>query len=235
MFGEYIKFMKRQLQEIMREMQGVKFVFATNVRGDELEMPNYYDDFMALIIDGAKTRSLGKTQYRIQPSLNKIEILEDRLAVNNLQVLANLKKFQEVGVSLSLDDFYTKDSGRDRLKALYAQGILVREIKLDGKYIADLEEEYQTTGRLDRAKADIREIRSYAHPDCIITLEKVENKFQAQLAQLAGVDEIQGWYYAKLHPAKAYNQDRTQRLTRQEGNYRTSVLPEQSINLSNTI
>lgn len=218
--------MQRQLKEIMLEMRETKFDFSINVRGDELEDPKYFQGLESLIFDTAKTRMQGNRQksYKVNPTRIKIELLETHMETRNAQVISNLRNFQAIGGRISLDDYWTSDSGEARIRALSEEGIIINEIKLDGSYIPRLEAEYRDTGKLERAQADIQRIRDLTNPETVIVLEKVETKFQAQLAQMAGIDEIQGYFHSKPDLSSTYCLDRAQKETRREVTYTISSI-----------
>lgn len=82
-----------------------------------------------------------------------------------------------------------------------------------------MEEEYKLTGKVERARADVLRLRSLTGKHTTIVLEKVETIIQAQLAQWAGVDEIQGWLHHKPTASDTYKLDRIKRETQREVSY----------------
>lgn len=93
-FGIYIPFMQQQLAEIMKEMRGLKIGFSINVRGDELESPEYMRTFEDLL-----------KRNQIDPKLVTIEVLEEHINLESPIVIGNLRRFKALGTKLSLDDF----------------------------------------------------------------------------------------------------------------------------------
>lgn len=77
--------MQQQLVEIMKEMRGLKTGFSINVRGDELESPEYMRTFEELLRNN-----------HIDPKLVTIEVLEEHINLENPIVVGNLRRFKSL-------------------------------------------------------------------------------------------------------------------------------------------
>ncbi len=124
-------------------------------------------------------------QYDV--NLNKIEIeITESILVNDINIVnSQLKKFKNLGISISLDDFGTGFSSLSYLKM-----IIIDKIKIDRKFIKDYPE-YDNGGL---AKIIVQLAKEL---DLKVITEGVETKIQLDYIKSIGCNYIQGYYYSK--------------------------------------
>lgn len=129
----------------------------------------------------------------LRPEQLEMEITE-RIAVSNLEKsVAVLNQLREIGVKTSMDDFGTGYSSLS-----YIQDLPIDTLKIDRAFVKDINDE-GNHGEI--AKAVINMCSSMG----IHTIaEGVETEAQYQYLKLNGVDEIQGWYFAKAMPVNEF-------------------------------
>lgn len=130
----------------------------------------------------------------IDPSQLELEITESVLMQDNeLDVLAMLKDFKALGVSLAIDDFGT---GYSSLSYLHRYPF--DTIKIDRSFIVDIDDK--------TARAPIvRSILSLAHSLGLKAVaEGVENLVQAEFLLAQGCPLAQGYYYSRPVPPEVF-------------------------------
>lgn len=111
--GGYIAFMLQQVELIFSEMSKTNLSFSFNVRGDELVSETYVSHLETLC-----------ERYAIKPERVTIELLEEKIDLNNPQVIKALCSFLSLGMGLSIDDYGSVQSGESRILMLQNKGVL---------------------------------------------------------------------------------------------------------------
>lgn len=127
--------------------------------------------------------------YSISPLLINMEITETSSSTRQENLLNNMKKLEEQGISFSLDDF---GSGTSNLN--YIIDMPVSIVKLD----RHLTEEYFKN---TKAQAIVKTVIEMAHSmGILIIAEGIETKDELETMKALGVDYIQGYYFSKPLP-----------------------------------
>lgn len=130
------------------------------------------------------------TKYQVPGSALALEVTEGAVMQDPQQVIRNLQQLRSMGIELAIDDFGTGQSSLAYLKQLP-----VHEVKIDRAFVKDIENN-QNDELIVVATTQL------AHGLGLrVTAEGLEN--EAGLAKLiaAGVDKVQGYYFAR--PLKA--------------------------------
>ncbi|HET9482797.1 MAG TPA: bifunctional diguanylate cyclase/phosphodiesterase [Xanthomonadales bacterium] len=139
-------------------------------------------DFHARVLE-----TVGRT--RIAPSLLHLELTEQTALADVEQATRTLLGLREAGICASLDDFGTGFSSLAQL-----QKLPVERIKLDRSFIANPD-------NLERDAAIVRAMVSLAHSlELEVVAEGIETEEQRAFCARAGVDLLQGYYFAKPLP-----------------------------------
>lgn len=126
----------------------------------------------------------------LHPSRLELEITETVLLQQDLDVLAELKELQALGVSIALDDFGTGFSSLSHLRIFAFD-----KVKIDKSFVAEMVE------RTDSA-AIISAIAGLARSlDIRTTAEGIETEDQAMLLRAAGCSLGQGYLFGRPKPA----------------------------------
>lgn len=158
---------------------GFDFTVAVNLSAYDLlnpELPKQLSELLA--------------KYQVLGSALALEVTEGAVMQDPQQVIRNLQQLRSMGIELAIDDFGTGQSSLAYLKQLP-----VHEVKIDRAFVKDIENN-QNDELIVRATTQL------AHGLGLrVTAEGLEN--EAGLARLlaAGVDKVQGYYFAK--PLKA--------------------------------
>ena len=133
-------------------------------------------------------------QYRLNPSLIKIEITESAYSDDSSEVSEVVKKLRALGFIVMMDDF---GSGYSSLNML--GNINVDVIKLDAKFL-DLN---------DESKKGIRILESIVSMTKVIGLpvvvEGVETKAQCDFLEGLGCRYVQGYYFSRPMPVSEFD------------------------------
>jgi len=158
---------------------GFDFTVAVNLSAYDLlnpELPKQLSELLA--------------KYQVLGCALALEVTEGAVMQDPQQVIRNLQQLRSMGIELAIDDFGTGQSSLAYLKQLP-----VHEVKIDRAFVKDIENN-QNDELIVRATTQL------AHGLGLrVTAEGLEN--EAGLARLlaAGVDKVQGYYFAK--PLKA--------------------------------
>lgn len=158
---------------------GLDFTVAVNLSAYDLlnpELPKQLNDLLA--------------KYQVPGSALALEVTEGAVMQDPQQVIHNLQQLRSMGIELAIDDFGTGQSSLAYLKQLP-----VHEVKIDRAFVKDIENN-QNDELIVLATTQL------AHGLGLrVTAEGLEN--EAGLAKLlaAGVDKVQGYYFAR--PLKA--------------------------------
>jgi diguanylate cyclase len=130
--------------------------------------------------------------HKIHPSLLTCEITESAAMEDTKTTQTTFRRLGELGTHLSIDDFGTGYSSLSYLRKLPAE-----ELKIDRSFIQDLEHSAD-------ARAVVDAVIKLAHALGLkVVAEGVENQRQQQVLVQMGVDELQGFLFAKPMSARA--------------------------------
>jgi len=138
------------------------------------------------------------TQTAIDPSNIEFELTERIIAHDDVDILYTLNALQKLGIQIAIDDFGTGYSSLSYLRKLP-----VNRIKIDKSFVTDIDK----GGALDIVQSAIVPLAKALH--LATTAEGVERKGEFEILKNIGVDDIQGYYFAKpmkLEEFKAFNQ-----------------------------
>ncbi len=124
--------------------------------------------------------------YKVDASMIELELTESAVEANTSKFLSTVKRFKELGLAISIDDFGAGVSSLNRLSAVEAD-----ILKLD-KAFFDLKDQ---GGNSTIVVTDI--ISMAKHLDMKVVAEGVETAAQALWLQGIGCDYAQGYYFAK--------------------------------------
>ena len=127
-----------------------------------------------------------RKKYDIDPKLINLEITETAATVENKDVLDSLKRFKQLGYSLSLDDFGTGYSNLVRMVNTNFENI-----KLDKSLLWNITKQNGEKESLNNLITFIKSLGSD------IVQEGVETKDEFELAISSGCDYIQGYYFSE--------------------------------------
>ena len=168
------------LQQIIDwRRQGIHLRVAVNVSARQLLDKSIYDDLkQALQLNDMHTSPID------------IELTESCLIENEQQALALMHQFRELGAEVHLDDFGTGYSSLSQLAR-----VPIDAIKLDQSFVRNVNQQpiSQSLVRAIVAVAKTLHLRVIA--------EGIETEEEEQFLLANGVDERQGYYYAKPMPA----------------------------------
>ena len=130
--------------------------------------------------------------HKIHPSLLTCEITESAAMEDTKTTQTTFRRLGELGTHMSIDDFGTGYSSLSYLRKLPAE-----ELKIDRSFIQDLEHSAD-------ARAVVDAVIKLAHALGLkVVAEGVENQRQQQVLVQMGVDELQGFLFAKPMSARA--------------------------------
>lgn len=124
-----------------------------------------------------------------------IELTETGSISNLARVKESMCKCSELGVRFSLDDFGTGYSTLSQLRTLSAT-----ELKIDRSFVQNLENSKDDRKMI---KTMLMLAKSF---DIGVVVEGVENREQENILKELEASVIQGYYYSKPIPYKAFNQ-----------------------------
>ena len=130
-------------------------------------------------------------ETQLEPKYLELEITESVMVSESEYIIEVLKNLQNLGVSISIDDFGTEYSSLSRLTAMP-----INRIKLDMQFVHDI-------GRGEKENAIIQGIIGLAHNLGLrVTAEGVETEQQLEFLTERSSDEIQGFYFYRPVPAE---------------------------------
>jgi EAL domain-containing protein (putative c-di-GMP-specific phosphodiesterase class I) len=154
-------------------------------------------------LDGVKA---ALSDCGLDPKRLILELTETDFAAEHENLESSLRKVQELGASVAIDDFGMGYSSLSRLKAF--PGI---HVKIDGSFIRDVEHN-------DSDRAILKSIIEMAHHLAIeVTAEWVETETQVEILRSAGCDLAQGYLFSPPLPAdkfRAFAVERTSSAAR---------------------
>lgn len=132
-------------------------------------------------------------QYPLPHKYIEIELTESAFFDDKNALLTTVKRLQEYGFEVSMDDFGAGYSSLNSLKDLP-----LNVLKLDAEFFRG--DDFDTRGEIVVSKA----IALAKQLDMRIVAEGVEKKEQVEFLAKQECDMIQGYYYAKPMPADEY-------------------------------
>lgn len=128
--------------------------------------------------------------YRLEPSNLKVEITESAYAENDDKIVDTVKRLQELGLLVMMDDFGSGYSSLNMLKS-----VSVDVIKIDMKFL-------DFDGQEDGKAISILEtvVNMSKQMGLPIVVEGVETKMQEEFLRGMGCHYTQGYYYYKPLP-----------------------------------
>ncbi|MDO4166253.1 MAG: EAL domain-containing protein [Eubacteriales bacterium] len=133
--------------------------------------------------------------YQIPPELFQLELTESAYTTNPFLIRETMKKLQERGFTILMDDF---GSGYSSLNVL--KDIAVDVLKIDMKFM----EEAEIPGRSENILASVVSMAQRLKMPVIA--EGVEKKSQVDFLKGIGCEYVQGFYFAKPMPSEEYEQ-----------------------------
>ena len=119
-----------------------------------------------------------------------LEITESSVMDNPERCIELLRSLRALGVRLSIDDFGTGYSS-----LTYVKGLPVHEVKVDKSFVDDIAHD-----QADRAV--VRAVVDLSHSLGLTTVaEGVEEPEQALVLEELGLNQVQGYFYARPMPA----------------------------------
>lgn len=172
---------KVALQQQIWAKQGIHIKTAINLSASDINNPNIVKHIKKCI-----------DHYKIDPKYLEFELTERCILKNEEEVFQVLKEFQEMGISISLDDYGT---GHNSLNYLLEDKFIFDYIKIDKVFIDEINK--------FSMEALIKGIITAGHGlKSRIIAEGVEKKEQVTLLKNLGCDMIQGYYYSKPLPVE---------------------------------
>ena len=123
----------------------------------------------------------------------KLEITESAYTDNPYQLLNVMKKFQNYGIKILMDDFGSGYSSLSMLK-----NVIVDTLKVDMNFVQDLENSQRAAAIVEA----VVQLAKNIHMDVII--EGVETKAQIDFLESIGCDLIQGYYFSRPVPEEEF-------------------------------
>lgn len=141
-------------------------------------------------------------QYRVDPSLIEVEITESMVMSDFAETRYRLRRLQEAGVRVSIDDFGTGFSNLSQLAQLPCD-----VLKIDRSLIAEI-------GRNTKSEAIINAIVSMANAlGHQVVAEGIETIEQHSFLEGLGCHMLQGHLFGRAMPLDKFEQWREQRST----------------------
>lgn len=133
-------------------------------------------------------------RYNVPASMLNLEITETAYTENPLVMHETLKRLQEIGFVIMMDDFGSGYSSLNMLKDL-----TVDILKIDMFFLSD-----NMSERAERIIASIVRMAKWLNMQVVV--EGVEQTNQVKFLQSIGCDYIQGYYYARPMPVEEYEE-----------------------------
>ncbi|MCH4236136.1 MAG: EAL domain-containing protein [Bacilli bacterium] len=125
-------------------------------------------------------------EYKVNPMLIEVEIIESPASRDVLYLLSLIKQFKAMKIKVGIDDFGTGYSSLSYIKRLPFD-----TIKIDKVFLDDIEID-------EKSREIVSTVVRLAHIlEAYIVVEGVQEYKQVQLMKKIGVDCIQGYYYSR--------------------------------------
>lgn len=155
---------------------------SVNISAKDFYMTNLFENIVGLV-----------EKYDISPQNLKLEITESAFVLDVKEQMALVKRFQERGFMLEIDDF---GSGYSSLNSL--KDISVDILKLDMNF-------FEETDDPKRAERIVESIVQLAFKlGMPVIAEGVETKEQLEMLKSIGCQIVQGYYFSKPLPLEEY-------------------------------
>ena len=170
-----------------RELIHPSFQIAVNVSMGQLQQGGFADEVARVLSDLA-----------LAPDALEVEVTETMAMLDAGSIVPDLRKLQDMGVSVAIDDFGTGFSSLGHL-----QNMPLNTLKIDRAFVQEL-----TAAELTGGKKTIAETIMQLGNNLNLSLvaEGVERQAQADYLQQAGCDFAQGYLYSSALPAAAFEQ-----------------------------
>jgi diguanylate cyclase (GGDEF)-like protein len=166
-------------------LQGLGAHFAINLSGQSVGD----DDFLAYL--EAKLR-----EYRLPPSLLSFEITETAAVANIVRAETLVRRLQDLGHDIALDDF-----GRGLSSLTYLKSLSVSDLKIDGGLVRDLASNARSQAMVTAIVQLARTMKLRTTAECVES-----EAIQATVARL-GVDFGQGFAIGRPRPLEIVLQE----------------------------
>ncbi len=134
-------------------------------------------------------------KYELEPWMLKLEITESAYTDNPHQLLTVMKRFQDYGIKILMDDFGSGYSSLNMLK-----NVTVDVLKVDMNFVQDIDNS-------DRAASIMKSIVQMAKDISMdVIIEGVETKSQVDFLAGVGCDNIQGYYFSRPVPVGQFEE-----------------------------
>lgn len=134
-------------------------------------------------------------KYNIEPSYLKLEVTESAYTENPQPMIEMIKKLQNHGFTILMDDFGSGYSSLNMLK-----NVPVDILKIDMLFVNDID----ISGRAGNLITSV--IRMAKWLDISVLAEGVETKGQLDYLKGIGCDSVQGYYFAKPMPISEFDE-----------------------------
>ncbi|MBR0551753.1 putative bifunctional diguanylate cyclase/phosphodiesterase [Stakelama marina] len=162
--------------------QGAAINVAVNVSAPLLTKRGFVDAVRERLDDG-----------RLSPELLTIEITESASMEDPERALEGMRRFADMGIRLSIDDYGTGQSTLSYLKHLPA-----REIKIDKSFVLTIEDSASDQAMV-RSSIDLAHELGFD-----VVAEGVENAAILEMLRKMGCDYAQGWHIGRPVPARDF-------------------------------
>jgi len=161
------------------QRRGGRIGVSVNVSADTVLDPDFVTEVSAIL-----------TSVGMPPQLLTLELTEGVLVTDPMLAVERLKELRALGVRISMDDFGTGYSSLTYLKVLPLD-----EVKIDKTFVDGLSIE-------STDQAVVRAVINIAHAlELVVVAEGVESNEQQVMLHSLGVDQVQGYLYARPLPA----------------------------------
>lgn len=148
---------------------------SVNISAKDFYLSDLYDSITKLV-----------EKYRINPRNLKLEITETAFVLDVKKQMELVRRLQEYGFLIEIDDF---GSGYSSLNSL--KDINVDILKMDLKF-------FEKTDETDRAEKIVRSVVNLAHElGMPVIAEGVETADEVEMLRRVGCHVVQGYYYSK--------------------------------------
>lgn len=134
-------------------------------------------------------------KYALEPWMLKLEITESAYMDNPRQIISQIKRFQEYGMQILMDDF---GNGYSSLNMLGNMPVDILKVAMN--FVQDIEHSDRAAGILKNVVKMARDL------DMSVVIEGVETRPQVDFLQGIGCDNIQGFYFSKPLPMEKFEE-----------------------------
>ncbi|MDT8858886.1 EAL domain-containing protein [Alkalihalobacillus sp. MEB130] len=134
-------------------------------------------------------------KYQLAPNYFEVEITESTLLFNTKETIRALENLQELGISISIDDF-----GKGYSSLSYLKSLPINCLKIDRSFIQDINED-QSNSEIAEA---VMSLARTLHLDVIA--EGVEKEYQKELLMKNQCYYMQGYLFSKPVSAEEFEQ-----------------------------